>query len=1065
MSTEMLAAYHPKAVEHAWDAWWAKSGYYSTDARKAAEAGEDGRFVMVIPPPNVTGSLHLGHGLTCAIQDALCRWHRMHGRPVMWLPGTDHAGIATQTVVERRLAKDEGKSRHDLGRTAFVKRVWEWKEQYGGRIVDQLKHLGVSVDWSRERFTMDDGLSAAVTEAFCRMHEKGLIYRDTRLVNWCCALNSAISDIEVDALEIDQPTRRSVPGHDPSKKYEFGTIISFSYRVDESDELVTVATTRLETMLGDAAVAVHPEDARYAHLHGKFVVHPFNGKKLPIVTDDELVDMSFGTGAVKITPAHDPNDFKCGRKHGLPEITILNDDGTMNAECGEFAGMMRYDARVAVLERLKEMGLYVDTKPNKMAISTCSRTGDLIEPMLKPQWWVDCNSMAAKAVKAVREGEMAILPAMHEATWFRWLEDCRDWCISRQLWWGHRIPAYHASVKATSSAAAASSSAGSSEGDAWIVARTREEALGKAAAKLGVSEDEVELRQDEDVLDTWFSSGLFPFSTFGWPAETEDVAGFYPNSLLETGHDILFFWVARMVMMGLELTGRLPFRTVYLHAMVRDKYGRKMSKSLGNVIDPLEVINGCPLSTLLDKLAGGNLPPKEVEKASAGQRKEFPDGIPECGADALRFGLLSYTQQGRDINLNISAVVSHRHFCNKLWNATRFAMANFDGYEHTLPTGTIDGVLAAACLAEGGSTLSDDVPEDADAATDGDVAAASASASASSASVPAIARTVASRPGYTPAVGTTGPITAPAPSADGVSLKLAPRDRWILSRLNAACRAVEAAFRGFAFAEACAAAHHFWLEDLCDVYLELAKPVFRGDDADAILAARVVLYTCLDKGLRMLHPMMPFVTEELWQRLPGRGKVAWAAGVEDPESIMIAPFPRPVEGMDNSLLEAQMTTTLAVVKGIRTVRTQAALRHGDKTDVVVATRDADAQATLEMLKDDVQTLGAGADVSIVSAAGFAAPAGFGVEVVDDVTVVYVKLAGLVDAAKELKRLNASLAKKDTALSALEKRMATAGWERSPEETQLKDTETCTKLTNEISALRRAIEVMESLKEE
>mmetsp|Transcript_10627 Transcript_10627/g.41279 ORF Transcript_10627/g.41279 Transcript_10627/m.41279 type:complete len:1065 (-) Transcript_10627:7-3201(-) len=1056
MSEEMLSGYHPRAVEHAWDAWWSKKGFYTADPKAAAEAGEDGRFVIVIPPPNVTGSLHLGHGLTCSIQDALCRWHRMHGRPVMWLPGTDHAGIATQTVVERRLAKDEGKTRHDLGREDFLKRVWEWKEQYGGRIVDQLKHLGVSVDWTRERFTMDESLSVAVTEAFCRMHAKGLIYRDTRMVNWCCALNSAISDIEVDTLELDKPTRLSVPGHDPAKKYEFGTIISFAYPVEDSDERVVVATTRLETMLGDVAVAVHPEDPRYTHLHGKHVVHPFNGKKLPIICDDVLVDMAFGTGAVKITPAHDPNDFACGRRNGLPEVVILNDDGTMNSECAQFAGMRRYDAREAVQAALAEKGLYVGTAPNKMSIATCSRTGDLIEPMLKPQWWVNCKDMAERATAAVRNGDLTILPDMHEATWYRWLDDCRDWCISRQLWWGHRIPAYHAEVDGEVSETA----------DRWVVARTEAEAKTIAAERFGVSEDKVTLKQDEDVLDTWFSSGLFPFSTFGWPEKTADLDGFFPNSLLETGHDILFFWVARMVMLGLELTDTLPFRTVYLHAMVRDKYGRKMSKSLGNVIDPLEVINGCPLAKLHAKLEAGNLPPKEVAKAKAGQTKEFPEGIPECGADALRFGLLSYTLQGRDINLSIGNVVAHRHFCNKLWNATRFAMNAFEDYTHDTPTDSILGALAAAAAAQGSTTVAD-TDAAVEAATAGTAAvAAAAAASSADTDVSAVTAALASasfasRPGYKAPVGSTGPITVDAPAAGGKALVLAPRDRWILSRLNAACRSTELAMRSFAFAEACSAAHHFWLEDLCDVYLELTKPVFRGEDEAAKHAARLVLYTCLDRGLRLLHPMMPFVTEELWQRLPGRGAEA-APGVPDPESIMISTWPLPVKGMDAPELDAQMTRAMGAIRSIRTLRTQASLRPSANADVILTVTDAEARSVLETFAEDISTLGSTDNLRIVDAAGFKAPRGCAMEVADDAIVALVNLSGLVDTEQELARLSKQQEKKQSAVESLNKRMEGAGWDKIPEEVREKDEEAKRKLDDELAAISKAIALMEAM---
>lgn len=607
---EFPTSYQPKYVESAWQAWWEKEGYYTPDLEKALKTLPADKFVMVIPPPNVTGSLHLGHALTTAVEDTLTRYHRMKGKIVLWVPGTDHAGIATQSIVEKRLKKDEGLTRHDLGREEFIKRVWQWKEMYGSKITNQIRCLGASVDWTRESFTMDANLSRAVTEAFCRFHEKGLLYRDTRLINWSCALQSAISEIEVDYIDLEGRTFLAVPNHIEKATYEFGMITSFAYKVYESDtnEEIIVATTRLETMLGDTAVAVHPEDPRYKHLHGKFLTHPFNDRKIPIITDDILVDMNFGTGAVKITPAHDPNDYLCGKRNNLDFIIVLTEDGKIASNGGQFAGLMRYDARIAMEKELESLGLLKGKEVNKMRLGLCSRSGDIIEPMLTPQWYVNCNSMAKKATDAVRNGELRIVPDFHEATWYRWLDNIRDWCVSRQLWWGHRIPAYF--VRLPNEDRVDKNEPQNS--DRWFVARSESEARIQAAIKLNVDASTLILEQDEDVLDTWFSSGLFPFSVFGWPNNTDDLKAFYPTTLLETGADILFFWVARMVMMGLELTDQLPFTTVYLHAMVRDKYGRKMSKSLGNVIDPLEVINGCQLKDLLSKIDEGNLPAKEV---------------------------------------------------------------------------------------------------------------------------------------------------------------------------------------------------------------------------------------------------------------------------------------------------------------------------------------------------------------------------------------------------------------------------------------------------------------------
>ena len=609
-------SYQPKYVEAAWQQWWEKKGFYAPDVAEALKRGEEGKFIMVIPPPNVTGSLHLGHALTTAVEDTLTRWHRMKGKIALWVPGTDHAGIATQSVVEKKLKKDHNLTRHDLGREEFVKKVWEWKTQYGSTITSQIRYLGASVDWSREAFTMDANLSRAVTEAFCKFHESGIIYRSKRLIHWSCALQSAISEIEVDYLDLEGKTFLAVPNHTLKATYEFGTITSFAYKVDGSttgEELV-VATTRLETMLGDTAVAVHPDDPRYTHLHGKFLIHPFVDRKIPIITDGELVDMAFGTGAVKVTPAHDPNDYKCGLRNNLEQIVVLTLDGRINTEVGGmFAGMMRYDARLAMEKELEKLGQLHGKAPNKMRLGLCSRSGDIIEPMLSPQWYVNCSNMAQRAADAVRNKELRIEPDMHESTWFYWLDNIRDWCISRQLWWGHRIPAYFVLFPGEDPLNIDKNS--EANANRWIVGRNEEEVRAKAVQALGVTPEAAEeliLDQDEDVLDTWFSSGLFPFSVFGWPNNTDDFKAFFPTTLLETGLDILFFWVARMVMMSLQLTDQLPFKTVYLHAMVRDKNGRKMSKSTGNVIDPLEVINGCTLEKLLDKIDEGNLPVKEV---------------------------------------------------------------------------------------------------------------------------------------------------------------------------------------------------------------------------------------------------------------------------------------------------------------------------------------------------------------------------------------------------------------------------------------------------------------------
>uniref|UniRef100_A0A672KK87 valine--tRNA ligase n=1 Tax=Sinocyclocheilus grahami TaxID=75366 RepID=A0A672KK87_SINGR len=751
-------SYSPQFVEAAWYSWWEKQGFFKPEYGNVSEPNPCGVFMMCIPPPNVTGSLHLGHALTNAIQDCLTRWHRMRGETTLWNPGCDHAGIATQVVVEKKLMKERKMSRHDLGRENFIQEVWKWKNEKGDRIYHQLKKLGSSLDWDRACFTMDDKLSFAVQEAFIRMHEEGVIYRSKRLVNWSCTLNSAISDIEVDKKELIGRTLLPVPGY--NEKIEFGVLVSFSYKVEGSGESgLNVRVKFTENLFS------------VQHLEGKMVVHPFCDRKMPIVFDD-FVDMSFGTGAVKITPAHDHNDYEVGERHKLPFINILDENGLLINVPPPFLGMKRFEARKAVLQALKDLGQFKEVKDNPMVVPVCSRSKDIVEPLLKPQWYVDCREMGKQAADVVRNGELKIIPDHHIKTWFNWMDNIRDWCISRQLWWGHRIPAYFVTVNDPSDM----------DGHYWVSGRSQEEAREKAAKRFNVTADKISLRQDEDVLDTWFSSGIFPFSIFGWPNESEDLRVFYPGTLLETGHDILFFWVARMVMMGLKLTGNLPFKEVYLHAVVRDAHGRKMSKSLGNVIDPLDVITGISLEGLYALLMDSNLDPLEIEKAKQGQKSDYPSGIPECGTDALRFALCAYTSQGRDINLDVNRILGYRHFCNKLWNAVKFAMRTL-GEEFVVS------------------------------------------------------------------------------------------DRWILSRLSAAVALCDSGFQAYDFPTITTAIYNFWLYELCDVYLESVKPVLSRTDSEGQKQAdicRQTLYTCLEVGLRLLSPLMPFVTEELFQRLPRR---------------------------------------------------------------------------------------------------------------------------------------------------------------------------------------------------
>ncbi|EUB61231.1 Valyl-tRNA synthetase [Echinococcus granulosus] len=820
VSGKMPESYSPKYVEALWYDWWEKSGFFTPEywASRGSKEGPRKKFVMVIPPPNVTGNLHLGHALTNAIEDAIVRWHRMRGTITVWVPGCDHAGIATQVVVEKKLWRDRQVTRHDIGREAFVKEVWKWKEEKGENIYHQIRALGSSCDWSRAAFTMDPQLSCAVTEAFVRMHEGGLIYRKERLVNWCCTLQSAISDIEVDKVELTGRTALSVPGY--TKPVVFGVLTSFAYPIanSASNEEIVVATTRLETMLGDTGIAVHPEDPRYSHLIGRYAVHPFAvpERRLPIIAD-AFVDRDFGTGAVKLTPAHDPTDYEVGRRHNLPFLTCIDDNGIMTEVAGPFAGMKRFEARHAVHRALLERGLYRGESENPMVVPLCSRTKDIIEPLLKPQWYVRCTELAARAVEEVRCGRLGITPTAYVNTWYAWLRDCRDWCISRQLWWGHRVPAYRVSLRSRDTGEFQSLDA--SNNNSWVVGRNEAEAMAHAKARFHVSAADaattIRLERDEDVLDTWFSSALFPFSVFGWPDTTApDLSLYYPGSLLETGHDILFFWVARMVMAGLFLTDRLPFTQVYLHAMVRDAHGKKMSKSLGNAIDPVDVINGISLPDLQAKLLRGNLDPLELKRATAAQAKDFPQGIPECGTDALRFALVSYPTRGRSINLNIMRVQGYRFFCNKLWNAVRYAMYHCLGEDYTPPTSASALVPTAASLS-----------------------------------------------------GT---------------------DRWILGRLAFAVEESNSGFSNYVFPRATTACYNFWLYEFCDVYLEYSKPLVKstqGMDSKRAGTVRHIVYTCLDVGLRLLHPFMPYVTEELFQRLPRRNPTI------DPPSICVTPYP------------------------------------------------------------------------------------------------------------------------------------------------------------------------------
>lgn len=960
-----LKAYNPKAVESSWDLWWDKKGFFKPALTESGDIKPEGKFVIPAPPPNVTGALHIGHGLTIAIQDTLIRFNRMKGKSTLFIPGFDHAGISTQSVVEKMLWKNEKKTRHDLGREKFTELVWEWKEDYHQRIKRQLHSLGSSYDWSREAFTLDEPRSKAVVEAFVRLHDDGTIYRASRLVNWCVALNTTLSNLEVENKEVTGRTLLKVPGYD--EPVEFGVITSFAYPIEDSDEKIIVATTRPETMFGDSGIAVHPDDPRYKHLHGKFAIHPFLGRKIPIVTDSEAVDMEFGTGAVKITPAHDPNDYATGKRHNLEMINILNDDGTFNENAGSYAGMKRFDARKKVIEDLKEKGLLIGSEDNPMTIPFCAKSNDVIEPLLKPQWWVAQKPQAEAAIKAVRDGKITIFPKTSENEFFQWLEHIQDWCISRQLWWGHRCPVYFVKLEDSSV------EQDPADNKWWIAGRTLEEAEEKAAKKF--AGQKYTLEQDEDVLDTWFSSGLWPFSTLGWPENTDDMKKFYPMSLLETGWDILFFWVARMIMLGIKLTGEVPFTEVFCHSLVRDAQGRKMSKSLGNVIDPLDVIYGSSLQKLHDKLKAGNLDPREIAKAEQGQKISFPNGIPECGTDALRFALCAYTTGGRDINLDILRVEGYRKFCNKIYQATKFALMR----------------------------LGDD---------------------------------------YQP------------PAKLEPSGKESLVEKWILHKYTTAAQTIAKALDERDFLTSTTAVYSYWLYELCDVYIENSKYLFIEGTPEQKKSAQDTLYIALEGALRLIHPFMPFITEELWQRLPRR------AG--DPESISITSYPEFNEKAYNPTAETEYALVLDIVKGARSILAQYNILKN--ATILVQASNAETAKIVSEQEGFILSLVKAASKMELMKADDKVPSGSVVSVISPEVSVYAIVKGHVDFDAEIKKAQDKIAKIEKSKASLEKQISVKDYEtKVREEVREANVKRLEGYAAEISGLEAVVETFQKLK--
>jgi valyl-tRNA synthetase len=901
--------YEPQAVEARWAAEWEKRGLFH-----APDTSDKPPYAIVLPPPNVTGSLHIGHALTATLEDVLIRWKRMSGFNACWLPGIDHAGIATQMVVERELLKTEKKSRHDLGREEFLKRVWEWKEKSGGRIAQQHRALGASLDWERERFTMDAHSSRAVREAFVRLWEDGLLYRAERLINWCTRCRTALSDLEVEHEEGFK-----------SELYKFAYPLAEALSGSELTEIV-VATTRVETMLGDTAIAVHPDDPRYQAVIGKNVRHPITGRLFPIIADAELVDMKFGTGAVKVTPAHSPEDFESGKRHGLPMLNILNLDGTLNEVAGPFAGQDRIKVRPALKARLLELGLERGSEPHVMALGKCQRCDSVVEPLLSLQWFVKTRPLADKAVAAAESGKLTFQPEQWQAEFYRWMKDIRDWCVSRQLWWGHQIPAWYCENKHIT------------------VARENPSACAECGSK--------SLKQDEDVLDTWFSSGLWPFSTFGWPDKTPALATFYPNAVLETGFDILFFWVARMAMMGLHFMGDVPFRTVFLHAMVRDEKGEKMSKTRGNVIDPLDITS-------------------------------------KYGADALRFTLASLAAQGRDIKLAVDRIQANKAFANKIWNAARFVMMHADAYD---------------------------------------------------ANAPAAPATV--------------------------------YDRWILSRLHVCAEATNKALNEYRFSDAALGVYRFVWGDLCDWAIELSKPALLPprdaageplpypEEQKQFRAASVsTLLRALDGALRLLHPFMPFVTEEIWQKLPRKQGA--------PASIMTQPYPGSTQEPLGSLFDAAAVSEMDVVSraidGARSVRGEVALPPNQRVPIVLLARDPQILSLLDKHSRAFQQLALASQVTLLGPDA-KRPAQAAVHVEPEVEV-HLPLAGLIDFAEEAKRVEKELQKLEGELAGLEKRLGNEGFvARAPRDVVEKDRARADELRGKKDKLARHLARISSTEE-
>jgi len=870
----MEKAYSPSEIERRIYESWEASGLF-------AAAGEGTGYCIVIPPPNVTGTLHMGHAFQDTIMDALTRYHRMRGEPSLWQPGTDHAGIATQMVVERQL-EAAGTDRHALGREAFIERVWQWKDESGGTIARQMRRLGASVDWSRDRFTMDEGLSRTVTEVFVRLHAEGLIYRGKRLVNWDPVLQTAVSDLEVLSSE------------------EEGSLWHLRYPLADGSGHLVVATTRPETLLGDTAVAVNPQDERYQSLIGKHLTLPLTGRNIPIIADD-YADPEFGSGCVKITPAHDFNDYEVGVRHHLEQINVFTPDAKLNENApAAYRGLDRFEARQRVVEELESLGLLEKIDKHKLMVPRGDRSGSVIEPYLTDQWYVKIAPLAEPAIEAVRAGQIRFVPENWSRTYYEWMRNIKDWCISRQLWWGHRIPAWY-----------------DPDGTVYV-GRSEHE----VRARYGIA-PAVALRQDDDVLDTWFSSALWPFSTLGWPDKTAELARFYPTSVLVTGFDIIFFWVARMIMMGLKFMDDVPFREVYVHGLIRDSEGQKMSKSKGNVIDPLDIVDGITLEDLLRKRTTGLMQPRLAPAIEKATRKAFPDGIEAHGTDALRFTFASLATQSADLRFDLARVGGYRNFCNKLWNASRFVLMMLED--------------------ENGKALD--------------------------------------------------------PQLLTGEVQLGVADRWIVSRLNRTLQEVDQAFAEYRFDFVATALYEFTWYEFCDWYLELSKPILQSDQSTdaARRAARRTLVVVLETLLRALHPLMPFITEEIWQRVAPLAGTHTSRG----RTVMTAPWPQATELALDGDAEKDVDWIKSFVLGIRQIRGEMDISPARKLPVLLAdTSELDRQR-LARHESYVSRL-AGVESMRVLAAGENAPPA-ALATVGGMSAM-VPMAGLIDPQAEVTRL-------------------------------------------------------------